>query len=84
MKLVLINWLDSHGTLEGWQIIEDENKPEPLQCQSVGWLLHNNKDCKVIIPHIGGGNDTQFPFQGRGELIIPTKSIVSIKELKTA
>lgn len=84
MKLVLVEWLDSHGTLEGWRILEEENgNPEPLKCSSVGWLLHDKKNCKVIIPHIAGGNSEQYPFQGRGELTIPVKSITKITELKT-
>ena len=61
MKLVLIEWLDSHGTLNGWQVVEDlENKSEPLKCQSVGWLFYDGDDCKTIVPHLAG-NESNHP-----------------------
>jgi len=82
MKLVLIEWFDSHGPLDGWQILEDmECTHEPLKCRSVGWLLHDGEACKVIMPHIAGDKNMHLPSQGRGILTIPTKSIVRLTEL---
>jgi len=82
MNIVLIEWVDSHGTIEGWQIIDDKSKPEALICESVGWLIYGGTDCKKIIPHRAGYQNKNITPQGRGDLTIPTKSILKGKKLK--
>jgi len=82
MKLVLIEWLDSHGS-QGWQTLEElEHACEPMKCRSVGWLFREGKDFKTILPHIAGENNKNIILQGRGELTIPTKAITKIKILQ--
>lgn len=81
MDLVFIEWLDSHGSVEGWQVIDDM-KPEPLICESVGWLLYDGEECKKVLPHKAGYRNKDIVHQGRGELTIPTKAILKIKKLK--
>ena len=80
MKLVLIEWVDSHGPADGWSLI-DEERSEPLICESVGWLKYNGKDCKTIVPHKAGHKNNKIALQGRGELTIPTRAILKLKEL---
>ena len=47
MRLVLVEWLDSHAG-RGWQDLDRlERAAEPLYCRSVGWVIRENKDCKV-------------------------------------
>ncbi len=82
MKLVLIEWVDSHGPVEGWKIIDEDAKPELLICESVGWLVYNGKDCKKILPHRAGYKNTTIIRQGRGEMTIPRRAIMKITELK--
>jgi hypothetical protein len=82
MKLVLIEWVDSHGPVEGWRVLEGELRPEVLKCKSVGWLIHDGEDCKIVVPHIAGDESDGIPFQGRGDLTIPCRSITALKELK--
>jgi len=78
MKLVLIEWLDSHAG-RGWQDMSVlENSAVPLYCRSVGWLLSNGKKCKVIVPHISGEKNGNTMLQGRGDLTIPTAAIEKI------
>jgi len=82
MKLVLIEWLDSHSG-RGWQTIEElERAAEPLYCRSVGWLLKETKHCKVIVPHIGGEENGDILLLGCGDLTIPAKAIIKITVLK--
>jgi hypothetical protein len=82
MDLVLIEWVDSHGPVDGWRIIDNSIEPEPLICESVGWLLYNGKNCKKVLPHRAGYKSEGIDEQGRGELTIPTKAILAIKKLK--
>jgi hypothetical protein len=82
MKLVLIEWLDSHSG-RGWQDIERlEQAAKPLYCRSVGWLISDKKDCKVIVPHIAGEKNGEIMLQGSGDLTIPTTAIAKITVLK--
>jgi len=82
MKLVLIEWLDSHSG-RGWQDVERlERAAEPLHCRSVGWLLVDGKNCKVIVPHISGEKNGNTILQGCGDLTIPTAAITKLTVLR--
>ena len=84
MKLVLIEWLDSHSG-RGWQTTETlKQAAEPLYCRSVGWLFSENKDCKVIVPHIGGEKDGDAMMQGCGDLTIPARAIIKMTVLQAS
>ncbi len=82
MKLMLVEWLDSHAG-RGWQTVEQlEKAATPLYCRSVGWLLSENKDCKVLVPHIGGEQQGDVMLIGCGDLTIPKKAIVKTTVLR--
>jgi hypothetical protein len=81
-ELVLIEWVDSHSG-RGWQALDElEGIAKPLYCRSVGWLIKETKQCKVIVPHISGEKNIEIILQGCGDLTIPTKAIVKVKRLK--
>lgn len=81
MKLVLIEWLDAHAG-RGWQAMDRiERAAEPLHCRSVGWLVSDDRDCKVIVPHIAGEKNGEAVLQGSGDLTIPTRAIVKMRVL---
>lgn len=81
-KIVLIEWLDSHSG-RGWQDLDTiEEKALPLYCRSVGWLIKETEQCKVIVPHISGEENEDIMLQGCGDLVIPTKSIVKMSVLR--
>ncbi len=81
-QLVLVEWLDSHSG-RGWQDFEGFKRvAEPLYCQSVGWLVEETKECKVIVPHIAGERNGDIMLQGCGDLTIPAKAILRIRPLK--
>jgi len=75
MKLVLIEWLDSHAG-RGWSTAKQlQQCAIPLYCRSVGWLVAERKDCKVIVPHLAGEKNGDIMLQGCGDLTIPTARI---------
>ena len=79
MRLVMIEWLDALGCSSSWQDMDDDRQLEPMLCRSVGWLLRDGPDCKVIVPHVAdvpGG-----PQQGCGDMTIPTACVRSIQDL---
>ena len=82
MKLVLVEWLDSHAG-RGWQDFERiEAAAEPLHCRSVGWLVSDRPDCKVLVPHIAGERNGTVVLQGCGDMIIPAKAIIKMQVLR--
>jgi len=81
VKLVLIEWQDAFGCSPSWQDMSDIEKPKPLLIQSVGWLLYDGKDCKVLVPHKTDGGVGVEP-QGCGDMTIPTSAIKCIEELE--
>ena len=54
MKLVQIDWWDhSSRSNHNWDSLEAIAKDNlPLLCQSVGWLVHDGKDTKVIVSNV--------------------------------
>lgn len=83
MKLVLIEWVDSHAG-RGWQDLDKiEAASEPLRCRSVGWLVSEAGNCKVIVPHLAGEKNGGIVLQGCGDLTIPRRAITKLRVLRT-
>jgi hypothetical protein len=80
-RLVLIDWVDSLGCSSQWQKIEHVNA-DPLLCRSVGWLIHDSKNSKVVVPHISNPDSDNAPPQGCGDMAIPTRCIIRITPLR--
>lgn len=75
IRLVLVEWLDSHY-VPGWHT--DAPAEKPSLCRSVGWLICDGEQAKVISPHVINGD----PPQRNGEMTIPACAIVSMVEIK--
>lgn len=81
--LVLVEWLDAHAG-RGWLSADQiQQAAEPLYCRSVGWLVADNADCKVLVPHMSGERGGEPFLTGCGDLTIPKKAIVRSVLLKT-
>ena len=82
MKLVLIEWVDSHSG-RGWRTMDEvKEAAEPLLCRSVGWLAVDNEDCKVLVPHIAGERNGEIMLQGSGDMTIPAVAIEKVAVLR--
>lgn len=81
MRLVLIEWVDSSGHGEGWQDIATDQDDTALVCQSVGWLVKDGENIKVIAPHYHK-SDTGGGMRGWGVMTIPTRSVIRMTTLK--
>lgn len=81
MRLVLIEWLDSHVAVGGWKEL-DGFAPEAPICRSVGWLTRDDGHSKVIVPHVIE-EQKDVPLQGCGDMTIPTSAILRMVDLKT-
>jgi hypothetical protein len=79
VRLVLVEWVDSYRSLASWMDLEDF-PDRPLTCRSVGWLLRDTAECKVIIPHLTADHE-DVQKQGCGDMTIPTQAVLKIVDL---
>lgn len=85
MKLVPIEWVDSHsgrGCHNVKQIEQGGRTSLLFYCRSVEWLVSERNNFNVLVPHIGGEKNGDVFFQGCGYITIPTASIVKMKVLR--
>lgn len=79
LRLVLIEWEDSHGNGE-WQEIGGPIEDRALVCRSVGWLVLDGKRAKVIAPHVIDP-ELGVEHQGCGVMTIPACAVRRITDL---
>lgn len=79
-RLVYVEWVDSYGCSSEWADIESCS-PAPMVCRSVGWLIHDDDKCKVIVPHLNQSDHPNVKLQGCGDMTIPTSAIVKIADV---
>lgn len=82
LKLVLVDWIDSHSG-RGWRNLDDIDRgAEPLLCRSVGWLSMETDEVLLLIPHLAGeGQSVEIILQGCGEMCIPKSCVRRFVEL---
>jgi len=81
-KIVLVEWTDSYGCSSGWEETEDL-KIIPHHCYSVGYLVKENDEVIVLVPHLSPENkETNATEQGCGDMTIPRVAIKNISFLK--
>ena len=82
MKLVLVEWVDSHSG-RGWQDFDQLRAASTLlHCRSVGWVASEENGCVVLVPHISGEKNGDIALHGCGDLTIPKKAIVRTTVLR--
>jgi hypothetical protein len=78
--LVIIRWLDSAQPLPAWQYLSALPQTRPVECATVGWLLKDDDNIKVICQSVGDlGNPNNA--QASGIMTIPARCILSIEKL---
>ena len=78
--LVIIRWHDSAQPLPSWQYLSALALARPIECATVGWLLKDDDDVKVICQSVG---DFENPknAQASGIMTIPARCVLSIEKL---
>jgi len=76
--LVLIEWIDASRIFDGWLDLKEIPTPEPHKCVSVGFLISENKEGKILIPTLA---DIEHPENRHtyGGMLIPSAAIVSVR-----
>ena len=81
VRLVLVEWVDSRSPKSNWQRLSEMEDSVSCRCVSVGFLLRNGKDTKVLAPNMAD-IDSPDNLQASGIIVIPTKSVTAIKNLE--
>ena len=78
--LVIIRWQDSAQPLPSWQYLSALPRTRPVECATVGWLLKDDDDIKVVCQSVGD-LDNPTNAQASGIMTIPARCVLSIEKL---
>lgn len=77
-RLVQIEWVDSRQPTAAWQRVSDLDHLREGRCTSVGFLIRETKDVKVLACSIADHDDDP---QAAGVFVIPTAAVLSQRAL---
>lgn len=79
-RLVIVRWQDSRQPCGKWRYLSALPDPKPVEVASVGWLVKDTAEVKVLCQNIG---DLGHPenAQASGIMTIPTRCVLSIETL---
>lgn len=78
--LVMITWKDSRQPSGRWMFLHDIPDAKPVKCATVGWLLTDGDDAKVICQSMADIEASEM--QAGGVMVIPACCVVSIEKLE--
>src|SRR3990170_6303997 len=78
--LVIVRWLDSAQPISSWRHLSDLPRTRPVECATVGWLLTDDDEVKVVCQSVGD-LDNPKNAQASGIMTIPTRCVLSIERL---
>lgn len=83
-ELVLIEWVDSGQPIPGWQWLSELEPRRAHKCVSVGFLVQDDAQTKVLAPNLGASNGDDDWDQASGLFTIPTSAITKLERLTSA
>ncbi len=83
-KLVMIEWVDSGQPIPGWQWLAEIESRRAHKCVSVGFLVQDDEQTKVLAPNLGASNGDNDWDQASGLFTIPTAAVLKIESLISA
>jgi len=78
--LVIIRWLDSRQPCGQWRYLSALPDARPVEVASVGWLIKDTADVKVVCQNVGD-LDCPEKAQASGIMTIPTRCVIAIERL---
>jgi hypothetical protein len=83
-QLVVIEWVDSGQPIPGWQWLSEIDPRRAHKCVSVGFLIQDDEQTKVLAPNLGSSNGDEDWDQASGLITIPTVAITKLERLTSA
>jgi hypothetical protein len=78
--LVIIRWQDSRQPSGSWRYLSALPDTTAVEVATVGWLLKDTDDVKVVCQNVGDLNNPENA-QASGIMTIPTRCILSVEKL---
>lgn len=78
--LVLVDWIDAAQPVAAWCYVDDLPDPAPVRIQSVGFLVHDGKDTKMLAPNMGEVGTAGE--QASGIIRIPASAVKKVRKLR--
>jgi hypothetical protein len=78
--LVIVRWQDSAQPIPAWRHLSQLPRTRAIECATVGWLLKDNDDVKVLCQSVGDLDDP-LNAQASGIMTIPARCVISIERL---
>ena len=78
-RLVMITWLDSRQSEGSWKWLSDYAPMKPVEVVSVGWLIQDDGEVKVLAQSLAPDGDN---VQSAGRKAIPTCCVMKIETLE--
>ena len=78
--LVMIEWEDSAQPIPSWRFLAEFEAPGIIRCVSVGWMIRDDNQMKVVAPNMGSVN-VEGSLQVSGMIQIPTSCVLQITNL---
>jgi hypothetical protein len=79
--LVLIEWVDSGQPMSAWQWLHQIGNHLPHRCVSVGFLVQDDANAKVLAPNLGASDGSGDFDQASGLTTIPTAAVQRMVKL---
>lgn len=76
--LVCIHWRDARHATNQWQYLGDYRPQECIEVMSVGWMIQDDDEAKVLSQSLAGVDDEATELQVAGLKVIPTSAVISI------
>ncbi|MBZ0211842.1 MAG: hypothetical protein K8F92_19620 [Hyphomicrobium sp.] len=78
--LVIIRWQDSRQPCGSWRYLSALPPTTAVEVATVGWLLRDDPDVKVVCQNVGDLDHPQNA-QASGIMTIPTRCVLSVERL---
>lgn len=75
----MITWEDSRQPSGSWVFLHDIPAPKPVKCVTVGWLLTDGEEAKVICQSMADIESDDM--QAGGVMVIPARCVMSMERL---
>jgi hypothetical protein len=82
--LVLIEWVDSGQPMSAWQWLNQLRQHLPHRCVSVGFLVQDDDQAKVLAPNLGASDGSGAFDQASGLTTIPTAAVQRMLRLSAS
>lgn len=75
--LVLVEWEDSRQPTPSWNRLSEFQAEDVCKCISIGFLIHDKKDLKVLAPNMAD-IESETNLQASGMMHIPASAVTRI------